>query len=85
MPQLSRHSVGTYQGNELTRSSSGNVRPQSFWLAEPLWTDPGFKRVSSVRELISTKKNFFLNAQAGIDSSKVLSQNPRRRGKSHNQ
>ena len=30
-------------GNELTRDSSGNTRPQSSQLAEPLWTDPGLK------------------------------------------
>ena len=40
---LPRHSVGTYQGNELTRNSSGNSRQQSFQLAELLWTDPGLK------------------------------------------
>ena len=37
---LCRHSVGTYQGNELTRSSSKNSLPQSSQLAEPLCTDP---------------------------------------------
>ena len=36
---LSRHSVGTYQGNELTRNSSGSTRRQSSQLAEQLWTD----------------------------------------------
>ena len=49
---LSRHSVGTYRGNELTRNSSGNTRPQSSQLAEPLWTEPGVKRGISVRKLI---------------------------------
>ena len=53
---LSRHSVGTYQGNELTRNSSGNTRSQSSQLAEPLWTDPGLKSGISVHELISTLK-----------------------------
>ena len=33
---------------------SGNTRPQSSQLAEPLWTDPGLKSGISVRELIST-------------------------------
>ena len=33
---LSRHIRGTYQGNELTRNSSGNVRLRSSQLAEPL-------------------------------------------------
>ena len=42
---LSRHSVGTaYGGNELAHSSSGNTRPHSSQLAEPLWTDPGLKK-----------------------------------------
>ena len=33
---LSRRSVGTYEGNDLTRNASGNARPQSSQLAEPL-------------------------------------------------
>ena len=37
---LFRRSVVTHQGNELTRNSSENARPQSSQLAEPLWTDP---------------------------------------------
>ena len=53
---LSRHSVGTYQENELTRNSSGNTPSQSSQLAEPLWTDPGLKRGISVHKLISTLK-----------------------------
>ena len=51
---LSKHSVGTYQGNELTRNSSGNTRPQSSQLVEPLWTDPGLKCGIGTRERIST-------------------------------
>ena len=53
---LSRYCVGTYQGNELTRSSSGNARPQSSELAEPLWIDPDLKKGKGVHELISTVK-----------------------------
>ena len=53
---LPRHSVGTYQGNELTRKMSGNARPQSSQLVEPLWTDPGLKRRNGARELIFTLK-----------------------------
>ena len=53
---LSKHRVGAYQGNELTRNSSGNTRPQSSQLAEPLWTDPGVKSGISVREPISISK-----------------------------
>ena len=40
---LSRHSMGTYQGNELTRNPSENACPQSSQLAEPPWIDPGLK------------------------------------------
>ena len=54
LTMLSRHSVGTYQGNKLTRTSSGKCQPQLSQLAEPLWTDPGAKNGISVRELIST-------------------------------
>ena len=53
---LSRQSVGIYQENELTRSSSGNIQPQSSRLTEPLWTDPGIKGGISVHEPISNKK-----------------------------
>ena len=49
-------SVGIYQENELTRNSSGNARSKSSQLAEPLWTDPGLKSGTSVRELISTSE-----------------------------
>ena len=40
---LSRHSGGTYPVNKLTRNLSGNTRPQSSQLTEPLWTDPGVR------------------------------------------
>ena len=39
----------TQQGNELTRNSSGNARPQSSKLAELLWTNPWPKRMELVR------------------------------------
>ena len=48
MTMLSRHSVGTYQGNELTHNWAGNTHPQSSQLAELLWTDPGLKSGISV-------------------------------------
>ena len=51
---LSKYSVGPYQENELPRNLSGNTRPQSSQLAEPLWTDPCLKSGVGVRELIST-------------------------------
>ena len=47
---------GNLSGNELTCNLSGNIRPQSSQVAEPLWTDPGIKRGISVRDLISTLK-----------------------------
>ena len=49
---LSRHSVGTLSGNELTR----NTWSQSSHLAEPLWTNLGLKSESSVHKLNSTLK-----------------------------
>ena len=42
---LSGHSVGTYQGDELTRKSSGNAQSQSPPFAEPLWTDSDLNNV----------------------------------------
>ena len=35
---------------------SENIRPQSSPLAEPVWTDPGIKSGSNVRELISASR-----------------------------
>ena len=67
---LSRHSVGTYQGHELTRNSSGNARPQLFYLAEPLWTGPDLKSGTGVRKLIfDEKKKEKIKSQMGNDSS----------------
>ena len=48
---------GNLSRNELTRNPSGNIRPQSSQLTEPLWTDPGIKTGISVCKLISTSKN----------------------------
>ena len=77
LTKLTRDSVGTFQGNGFTRSSSGNAQPQSSRLAEPLWTNPGLKSGIGVRELISTKKKKKKKekeeektAQARNDSSK---------------
>ena len=64
---LSRYSVGTCQGNELTRNLSGNRRPQLSKLAEPLWTNSGLKSEIGMRELISIFKKQ-KKVQAGIDS-----------------
>ena len=54
---LPRHSIRNLSRTELTHDSSGNTRPQSSQLAEPLWTGPGLKSGISVRELISTLQN----------------------------
>ena len=56
VPMLSRHSMVTYQGNELTHNLSGNNCPQSSQLAKPLWFDPGLDRGIGVHKLIATKK-----------------------------
>ena len=53
---LSRYSAGSYQGNELTRSPSGNARPQLSQLAEPMWSDPSLESGTDAYELISTPK-----------------------------
>ena len=66
---LSRHSVGTLSGNDLTRSSSGNTRTQSSQLAEPLWTNLGVECGISVSKLIIKNKS---QAQAGNESSNIL-------------
>ena len=55
---------GKLYGNDLTRNLSGNTRPKSSQLAEPLWTDPDVKSSISVRELISIFFFFFFKAQA---------------------
>ena len=51
-----RAKCGEISENELTLNLSGNVRPQSSQLAEPLWTDPGIESGINVHELISTQK-----------------------------
>ena len=50
---LSRHVALTYQGSELTHNSSGNTRPLSSQLTEPLWTYPALKSGIDVHKLIS--------------------------------
>ena len=44
------HSVGTDPETSSQAILSGNIRPQSSQLAEPLWTDPGINSGISVRE-----------------------------------
>ena len=57
-------------------------RPQSFQLAELLWTDPGLKNGISVRELISTLKKKEAKLRRGLIVP-TFSQSPRKHGKSH--
>ena len=73
---------GNLWGNELTRNLSGNIRPQSFQLAEPLWTDPSMKSGISVRELISTSKKKEEKKKKKRRPG-TFSPNPRQRGKNH--
>ena len=69
---LSTHAPLTQQNRSaLTRYSSGNARPQSSQLAEPLWTDLGVKSGIGACELISNLKKRRKKAQAGIDSSNL--------------
>ena len=79
---------GNLSGNELTSNLSRNIRPQSFQLAEPLWTDPGIKNGISVHELISTskkkKKGGGKRKSAGREwRIKHSPKNPRKWGNSH--
>ena len=39
---------GNLSGNKLTCNSSGKTQLQSSQFAEPLWTDPGLKSVSTL-------------------------------------
>ena len=70
---------GNISGNELTRTLSGNIRPQLSWLAQPLWTDPGIQSGISVHELLSTE-NFSKKHRRGMNGW-TFSQNPCKQGK----
>ena len=61
---------GNLSGKEVTCNLSGNTRPQSSQLAEPLWTDPGLKSGICVRKLIFTLKK--LKAQTRYEWSSIL-------------
>ena len=63
--------MGTYQGNEFTRNSSGNARPQSSQIAEPLWTDPGPRSEIGVCEVICSLKKKIEECCVG-PSSQIL-------------
>ena len=71
---------GNLPGNELTRNLSGNIRPQSSQLAEPLWTDPGIKSGINVCKQISTSKKK-KNVQAGNKWSNILPKSSQARKK----
>ena len=75
----SRCGVETRHGSKFTRNLSGNARPQSSQLVEPLWTDPGLKSGISVRELISNLEEE--KKRRWVMNGRTFSQNPRKRGK----
>ena len=68
LTMLSRHGVGensshlTRQGTLVHGRISSLILAQSSQLAEPLWTDPGVKSGTSVRELIFPVKKKKKNA-----------------------
>ena len=70
---LSSHCVGTCQGNELTRNSSGSPRSQSSQIAEPVWTDPNpnLKNGIVARKVVSTFGEIKI-AQTGNDSTSLI-------------
>ena len=81
LTMLSRRSVGTYWENEFVHNSSGNTRPQSSQLAEPMWTDPGLEKWNWC-----TRADLHLNkktkkAQAGNESLNVPSKSSQARKK----
>ena len=76
---LFRHSVGNPSRKELTCNLSENIQPQSCQLAEPLWTDPGLKSGSGVREPTSTSNNNNKKAQAGNEFSNLSVRSSRAR------
>ena len=63
---------GKLSGNEITRNSSGNTRPQSSQLSEPLWVDLGLKSGNSGRDLLSTEKKKKKKSQAGNGLSNIF-------------
>ena len=68
--------------NELTRNSSGNTRPQSFQLAEPLWTDPGLKKWNCYTRA-PLKKTTTKNRWLGMLIVKPSPKTPRKQRKRH--
>ena len=84
LTMLSRHSVGTYQGNELTRNPAGIIRPESSQLPELLWTDLGLNKSNSCAraDLHLRKKQKSTSAGGKIDHP-ALPENRRNRRRSH--
>ena len=76
---LSRHSVGTLSGNELTHDSSGNTRSQSSQLIEPLWTNPRVK--SEIKCVQTNLHKKFLKVQVGNELLSILSESLQARKK----
>ena len=72
--------------SSLTRNSSGNNRPQSSQLAEPLWTDPGFwcaRAISTFRQKERKKEKSKEKRRWDRFITKNFPPNPRIRGKRH--
>ena len=73
---------GNLSGNELTRNSSGNTRPQLSHFAKPLWTEPGRMSGISVSGLISRRRRRRRKHGRRMNC-RTFSQDPLKRGKSH--
>lgn len=58
LTQLSRHSVGTCKGNELTHNQSWNARSKLSKVAQLMWAKSGLKSGTSACELISKNPGF---------------------------
>ena len=72
------HNVGRYPETSSHTTLSGNIRPQSSQLAEPLWTDPSIKSGISVRELIFKSKKKKKRRRPGMNG-RTFSQNTHKR------
>ena len=73
LTMLSRHRVGSNQGNKLKCNSSRSARPQMSRLAQPLWTNPWPKEWNwfAQDDLHFKKNNKQTKAQARNDSSNL--------------
>ena len=69
-------------GNELTCNLSGNIRPQSSQLAEPLRIDPGIKEWNQyTRANLHFNKKYLKKAQAANEWSNILPKSSQARKK----